>query len=77
MFLLLISLNTDQPAVLATAKGNKTTGGPEPSGMHILGPFFDSLQGLRTTGLFQVFLSFSFFSLSFFKITSDSCALQI
>lgn len=39
-----VSLNTDKSAVLATAKGNKTTGGPDSSGVHILGPLLDILQ---------------------------------
>ena len=59
-----MSLNTDKSAVLATAKGNKTTGGPDSAGMDVLGPFLDILQGVRTTGLSHIFLFFSFFTLS-------------
>ena len=59
-----VSLNTDKSAVLATAKGNKTTGGPDSSGVYILGPLLDILQWVRTTGLSHIFLFFSFFTLT-------------
>lgn len=44
-------LNTDKPAVLAAAKGSRTTQEPEPLGVHVLGPFLDIPEGVRTTGL--------------------------
>ena len=59
-----VSLNADKSAVLATAKGTKTAGGPDPAGTDALGPFLDVLQGVRTTGLPHSFLFFSFFTLS-------------